>query len=408
MKRISLTYPKAVSATPEVLTHVADTTLKARPDIISGWRKTWVHLKLRWTLVRVMMRCYRNPLDWIRGLWYLVKLRRSFMGNNRVQKMIRVGQYYYMGLHIPGWNDATYQKYVAKTLLSFKPHQQPVANYEMVYLAITKKCPLQCDHCSAWDTLNEKDELEATDFEKLIYQLREEGVFQINFTGGEPLVKFDLLERLVRGLPSDIKAWVNTSGYRLTRDKALKLKEAGLTGLAISLDHYKEEKHNAFRNFNEAYYWAMEAAKNALEVGLVVAFTVCLSEELCWEEELMQYLTLARNSGGHFVQLLEPRAVGHYGGKNIGLSKEAIARTEAFFLKMNFGKEHLDYPHISYHGYYQRRNGCMSAGKKALYIDADGHLNACPFCLKSYGNVLEGGMKEKVKAMAENGCAASF
>jgi MoaA/NifB/PqqE/SkfB family radical SAM enzyme len=205
-------------------------------------------------------------------------------------------------------------------------------------------------------------------------------------------------------MPPDIKAWVNTSGYRLTHDKALRLKEAGLTGVVISLDHFEEEKHNAFRNYREAYYWAMEAAKNALEEGLVVAFSVCLSEELSTEETLMEYMTLARNRGAHFVQFLEPMAVGHYAGKDVALSKEAKQRIEAFFLKMNFGKDHTDYPLIAYHGYYQRRVGCFSAGKKAIYIDADGHLNPCPFCLKSYGNLLEGGLEEKVRKMAGVGC----
>jgi MoaA/NifB/PqqE/SkfB family radical SAM enzyme len=311
-----------------------------------------------------------------------------------------------MGLHIPGWNDATYRRYIAKALLEFKPHSHSASKIELAYLAITKKCPLQCEHCSAADTLNMRDEVSAEQYEYLLEQLHAQGVFQVNFTGGEPLLKFDLLERLVSGVPVEIKTWVNTSGYCLSPEKASRLKAAGLTGVAISLDHYLEEEHNRFRHHEHAYSWALQAVRNAREAGMVVALSVCLSEELCNEQELMRYMGLARQQGVHFVQFLEPKAAGYYKHKDVSLSSEAKRSLEAFFLKMNFGREKTSYPLISYHGYYERRVGCFGAGKKGIYIDADGQLNACPFCHTGYGNLLEGNWDEKLNAMVRKGCTA--
>ena len=406
MKRISLQFQDQISTNTRDLSLDKRSQEPSGSKIISGWKKSWVHLQLRWTLFRVIVNCYRRPADWFRGLHYLVKLRRKFLGDHRVRKMIRVGKLYYMGMNIPGWNDAAYRKYIASELFLFKPHEQPTACVGQLYLAITNKCPLKCEHCYAWDTLNSKDTLGAEEYQHLIREVEKKGVSQIHFSGGEPLVKFKLLNTLISGLSPGTKAWINTSGYHLTQDKVARLKKAGLTGVSISLDHYREEKHNAFRNNPDAYYWALKGAKNALAEDLVVAFSVCLSEDLSSEEKLMDYMTLAKNTGVHFVQFLEPKAIGHYKNKDVELSKETVQNIEAFFLKMNFGKEHTDFPLISYHGYYQRRVGCLSAGKRSMYITAEGHLNACPFCQKSYGNLLEGGLDEKVNKMYNEGCTA--
>ncbi|MDX1314256.1 MAG: radical SAM protein [Eudoraea sp.] len=405
MEQTSIVYPESL-AVDQKLEQTEDLAASDRGlTIVTGWRKSWIHLRLKGTLLKVLIRCYPNPIDWIRGLRYLIQLRRKVIGNHRVRKMIRVGKLYYMGLHAPGWNDSAYRKFIASELYHFKPHNQPRVRFNQLYQAITKKCPLQCEHCSAWDTLNMKDELGLEEYQQLIRDVEREGLSAVYFTGGEPMVKFELLQNLISGLAPDTRAWMSTSGFHFTSERAKLLKEAGLTGVFVSLDHYDEDKHNTFRNYKDAYSWALRAAKNALDAGLVVAFSVCLSEELSTEEELSKYRALARNTGVHFVQFFEPRAVGHYKNKDVELSREAIQRVEAFFLKMNFRKEHLDYPLISYHGYYQRRVGCFAAGKRVLYIDADGNINSCPFCQKSYGNALEGGLDEKVQQMSGAGCS---
>ena len=376
----------------------------SQSEIISGLSKTWIHLKLRWTLVTILIHCYRNPLDWIRGLRYLIRLRRRVMGKHRLRKMVRVNGLYYMGLYSPGWNDETYRRFIASELYHFKPHGLKTNRLNQVFMAVTKKCPLQCEHCYAWDTLNTRDELNAEQYLKILAPLREMGISQVYFTGGEPLLRMQVLEPLIRALGPSSKSWLSTSGFRLTREKAARLKQSGLTGVFISLDHYDPEKHNAFRHYDKAYEWALEGAKNALGAGLVVAFSICLSDEICRESELIQYMELARDTGVHFVQFFEPKAVGHYRGKDVTLNAQAIEHAEAFFLKMNFGREHLDYPIISYHGYYQRRVGCFGGGKRGIYVDADGNLNACPFCHKSYGNLLVDDPGERIEQMAVSGC----
>ncbi len=399
-----------ISNTPLVAEHTDAEPLTARipsveaPEMVTGWARFWVRLKFRASLLGVLRHCYRNPLDWFRGIVYLARRRRSILGKHRVRKMVKVNGLYYMDLYIPGWKDAALERFVATELSRFKPHRQEVNRINKVFLSVTKKCALQCEHCSAWDTLNMKDTLGADEFQKLLEELYGVGVSQIYFTGGEPLLKLPLLESLLSRMPEHVESWVATSGYQLTRDKAKRLKVAGLTGVLISLDHYEEARHNAFRNHKSAYSWALEATQNALDAGFVVAFSVCLNDDLCRREELLKYMDFARRCGVHFVQLLEPLAVGHYKDKQVSLAEASIASAEELYLEMNYGANYLEYPLIHYLGYYHRRVGCFAGGKQLIHIDADGHLNSCPFCLADYGNLLEGGLREKLDVMSAKGC----
>jgi MoaA/NifB/PqqE/SkfB family radical SAM enzyme len=371
---------------------------------IHGYQKSIIHLRLRITLLGVLISCYRNPADWIRGLRYLIRLRKKVLGNHRLRKMVRVGPLYYMGLYSPGWNDATYRKFIASELMHFKPHSLPTYRFNQVFLAVTKKCPLQCDHCYAWDTLNQKDTMDVRKFRSILADLVRVGTMQLYLTGGEPLVKFDMLLQMLSCLPPEMKSWVSTSGFQLTPEKAMRLKNVGLTGVFISLDHYLPEKHNAFRKYPEAYSWALRAVRNALEAGLVVTFSICLSDEMCQKDSLIKYMDLAREMGVHFVQFFEPKAVGHYRDKHVELSAKSVRIAEETFLEFNFGKYHQDYPIISYHGYYKRRIGCFGGGSRGIHVDADGNLNACPFCQKGYGNVFEGNFDAGIAAMSNEGC----
>jgi hypothetical protein len=76
-----------------------------------------------------------------------------------------------------------------------------------------------------------------------------------------------------------------------------------------------------------------------------------------------------------------------------------------FYIKINFNPEYRKYPVFIYHGYYQRRVGCLSAANRSLYIDSAGFINACPFChTKNYDarGLLDGTLR--VKDIAMEGC----
>lgn len=372
--------------------------------IINGIRKSFIHLKLKWSLIKIAMNSYKNPIDWIRSLNYLVTLRRKFLGNNRLQKIVCANGKYYMGLYTPGWNSAVYKQFIRSQLNDFKKIKHNTNRFNAVFVAITKKCALQCEHCYEWDNLNKKDFLDFDKIKQIVLRLQNQGVSQIQFLGGEPLLKMDVLEQVLLTSKKSTDFWITTSGFKLNGNNAKRLNLAGLTGVIISLDHYMPEKHNEFRGFKEAFYWVEEAIKNAHNNNLVVALSICITKEFISELNLNRYMQLAKELGVSFVQFLEPRPVGHFAKKDVLLGNSEIELLESFFLKMNFNQKYSSFPIITYHGYYQRRQGCYSAGIKGMYVDSDGDMNACPFCHKKTGNVLNENFENNLAILKKEGC----
>ena len=139
-----------------------DATVRQRINgnrMITGLEKNWVHFKIRVSLVVIIIKTYWNPIDWILAFKFLIQLRKKFLGNYQLNKMVKANGKYYMGLYTPGWNNAIYRKFIVSQLNDFKKTRCTINRFNSVFLAITKKCALQCKHCYEWDSLNKKDVL---------------------------------------------------------------------------------------------------------------------------------------------------------------------------------------------------------------------------------------------------------
>ncbi len=387
------------------LTHTqGEVTSRIGQRLISGFEMRSIHFHMRLGLLGIALTSYQNPLDWLRALKHLTGLRRQFLGNHRLQKMAYAGGRYYMGLYTPGWKSGGYATFMRSQLNDFKRVMGKVNRFNTVFMAVTKKCSLQCEHCFEWEHLNKKDVLTQEKLSLMVKKVQTAGVSQIQFSGGEPLLKVDWLVQVLKGAAKTTDFWVVTSGFKLTRENAHALKIAGLTGVIVSLDHFIPEKHNVFRGFKDAFYWVEEAVKQAKAHELVVALSLCATKEFLSKENLMAYMELAKKWGVSFVQFLEPKAVGHYKDKDVTLRPEQLTLLEDFFMQMNFDSAYASFPIITYHGQYQRRLGCFSAGVKGLYVDTDGDINPCPFCQTKMGSLLDADFGENLGAMAMGGC----
>ena len=346
----------------------------------------------------------RRPAAVWRAWGRLCAHRRQYFGAFRGTKVARVAGRYYRGYHSPGWPSAAHTAYTAAAINRLVPFRPAPVALNMVFLAITKKCPLACEHCFEWEALNQREKLSVADLHALVRTFQERDVTQIFFSGGEPLLRMpDLVEVLEAARPGT-DFWVITSGFNFTRQNAQRLKQAGLTGVSISLDHFEPARHNAFRGSDKAFENAIQAAAFAHEVGLVVNLGLCVTREFTTAANLLRYTRLARRLGVTFIQLLEPRAVGHYTGQNVALSTAQVALLDAFYEAVNFGPACHTWPIVTYYGYHQRRLGCSGAADRFLYVDTDGDIHACPFCQKKSGSALSGALDASLAQVRASGC----
>ncbi len=156
-------------------------------------------------------------------------------------------------------------------LLQFSQDKKPVVVWN-----VTRACNLNCVHCyaRAVDRTREK-ELSHDQGLALIDDLAAFGVPVILFSGGEPLMRPDLVDLASHAVSKGMRAVISSNGTLITPEKARELKGVGLSYVGISLDGM-ESVNDRFRGKKGAFQEAMAGIRNCQEAGLKVGlrFTI--------------------------------------------------------------------------------------------------------------------------------------
>lgn len=116
---------------------------------------------------------------------------------------------------------------------------------------VTKYCNYKCKHCCASaDLIDTKDELTTTQSKNILKQLKDFGVEEIYFSGGEPFSRKDILDILRTARQYDITCNISTNGSFLTDEMASELSKLKINKVHISLDSNVEKDFNEFRGGN--------------------------------------------------------------------------------------------------------------------------------------------------------------
>ena len=156
-------------------------------------------------------------------------------------------------------------------LLQFSKDKKPVVVWNM-----TKRCNLKCVHCYAQAVpVDGADDISTEQAKTMIDDLAAYGAPVMLFSGGEPLVRKDLVELASHATSKGMRAVISTNGTLITKEKARELKGVGLSYVGISLDGM-EEVHDRFRGVPGAFRKALEGVANCQAEGLKVGlrFTI--------------------------------------------------------------------------------------------------------------------------------------
>jgi 12,18-didecarboxysiroheme deacetylase len=156
-------------------------------------------------------------------------------------------------------------------LLQFSADKKPVVVWN-----VTRACNLKCIHCYAHAVRRSREtELTTEQAKNMIDDLAQFGVPVLLFSGGEPLVRPDLVELARYAVAKGMRAVISTNGTLITREKAEELKSVGLSYVGVSLDGM-EAINDQFRGKKGAFREAMEGIRNCQEAGLKVGlrFTI--------------------------------------------------------------------------------------------------------------------------------------
>ena len=113
----------------------------------------------------------------------------------------------------------------------------------------TNACNMYCDHCYRDAGCKAEEELSTAEAKTLLEQIARANFKIMIFSGGEPLMRPDIVELVAYATSLGLRPVFGTNGTLITLDMAQKLKDAGAMGMGISLDSMDKEKHNQFRKF---------------------------------------------------------------------------------------------------------------------------------------------------------------
>src|SRR4030042_417711 len=106
-----------------------------------------------------------------------------------------------------------------------------------VCLATTYRCQCHCSHCYAAAKERENaDEMSTAETRVLIEELRALGAIHLNITGGEPLIREDILDLVAHAHAKGLIHRISTNAYLLTRERVASLRRAGLHQCGIAID----------------------------------------------------------------------------------------------------------------------------------------------------------------------------
>ena len=156
-------------------------------------------------------------------------------------------------------------------LLQFSKDKKPVVVWN-----VGQRCNLKCVHCySQSKDIEYPNELNTKDAKAMLDGLAEYGAPVILFSGGEPLMRKDLMELITYARDKGLRAVISTNGTLITEEKAEELKKFGLSYVGISLDGLRET-NDKFRGIEGAFDDALQGIRNCQKVGIKVGlrFTI--------------------------------------------------------------------------------------------------------------------------------------
>ncbi|MFW5638758.1 MAG: GTP 3',8-cyclase MoaA, partial [Methanoculleus sp.] len=128
------------------------------------------------------------------------------------------------------------------------------------------------------------------------------GIKNIKFTGGEPLLRRDILD-IIRSVPPGVESSMTTNGTLLAA-KAAALKEAGLARVNVSLDTLRPERYKAITG-KDCLADVLAGIDAAIEVGLTpVKLNMVLLEGIN-EDELDDFMAFVRGKRDLILQVIE-------------------------------------------------------------------------------------------------------
>jgi cyclic pyranopterin phosphate synthase len=167
-----------------------------------------------------------------------------------------------MSIHKPAPSDS--KEHASEKLVYVDEFGRRVDNLR---ISLTQNCDFSCFFCHREGENQSGGEITASDIERIVKHASNFGVQLVKLTGGEPLLREDILDIVRRISPLVPDLSMTTNGV-LLEDLAWDLKEAGLTRVNISIHSLDSEVYRKITGSNDLER-VKRSVNSAVDAGLL-------------------------------------------------------------------------------------------------------------------------------------------
>ena len=165
----------------------------------------------------------------------------------------------------------------------------------LVFWETTAGCNLRCIHCRRIEVADQLTPHDLTTQEafRLVDQLAEVGSPVLVLSGGEPLMRPDILEIARYATDAGLPVALATNGTLIDDDLAQRIHASGIKRVSISFDGADAATHDAFRSLTGSFDAAVRGLRALRNVGLPVQINTTVAKHN--QAQLEGVLALAKD-----------------------------------------------------------------------------------------------------------------
>jgi len=245
---------------------------------------------------------------------------------------------------------------------------------------LTYRCPLSCPYCSnPLNLADYGDELTTAEWQRVLADAQELGVLQLHLSGGEPLLRRDLVE--IVNSANELGLYTNliTSALGLSLRRAEQLRAAGLDHVQISIQANESALSDRIAG-SPSFERKIEAARMVKDLGWPLTVNVVLHRQNI--DRVADMLRLAEELKADRIELANTQYYG-WAWRNRGAllpSRAQLERAEAVVRAARGRlKGRMDVIYVLPDYYSQYPKPCMGGwGKRQLTVVPNGDALPCP------------------------------
>ncbi len=265
-------------------------------------------------------------------------------------------------------------------------------------LSVTDRCNYRCVYCRSGNNGPAFPELRLEDYIRIARVFVALGITKIRLTGGEPLLRRDLLDlvrelrslRTPEGQPLDIA--ITTNGHLLA-DLAQPLKDAGLDRVTVSMDAVDPELFAKITRVPNGFEKVVQGVRAAKSAGLAPVKVNCVLLRGFNEEQIVPFGVFARQEDVivRFIEFMPLDEDRHWSPEIVVPLREIVAKLSAYM-----PLRELDHGHSETARRYTFEDGRGEIGIIApvtlpfcgacsrIRVTSDGKIRTCLFSVREH------------------------